>query len=133
MIICPPSKYDTTFFSTVPCDVQNVNAYYDAIKDIPNLLANEFPSIRFVHLPTCKPKTAFIQGILLPKYAIKEMHLLPEQYESFGLPIFAHIPENFQTAGIQVYDACKRIIWGNIPSDIRHCMPQTSIEKRYGI
>ncbi|MCM1295945.1 MAG: hypothetical protein NC311_10425 [Muribaculaceae bacterium] len=88
--------------------------------------------LKMVSLPTRTITTSFIQGILLPKYLIEELHLLPEQYDEFGLPIFANIPEDFQVVGLEVYDSCKRIDWGKVPYNIKHCHYPSDQEKEYG-
>lgn len=61
------------------------------------------------------------------------MSLLPEQYKDFGLPIFANIPEDFQTNGLEVYDSCKRIDWDQIPYELKHCHYPTAEEQKYGL
>lgn len=131
MIIRSAGIYAATFFSSVPKLVANAEDYYNAIKPIYGLLAKNFPLLKMVILPTKKPYTAFIQGILLPSYAIKDMSLLPEQYNEFGLPIFANIPEDFQANGLEVYDSCNRIDWEQIPYDLQHCHCPTPGEDIY--
>jgi len=133
MIIRSAGAYSSTFFSSVPKPISDVKDYYNSIKPIYDILHNNFPLLRMVVLPTMVPYTSFIQGILLPSYAIREMSLLPEQYKEFGLPIFANIPEDFQSNGIEVYDACKRIDWDQVPYDLRHCHYPTNEEQKYGL
>lgn len=133
MIIQEAGDFSSEFFSSIPKEVKNVKKYYSSIQGLHGLIKQPFPLLKMVCLPTKVITTAYIQGILLPDYAIKEMHLLPEQYEQYGLPIFANIPEDFQSSGIQVYDACKRINWDEIPIEIMHCLNQTDRERDYGI
>ena len=133
MIVRQASEYPSSFFSSVPTILTKPREYYKSITPIFELIRNTLPLLHMVCLPTTQPKTAFIQGLLLPAYAIKEMCLLPEQYTDYGLPIFAHIPEDFQSNGIEVYDSCKRINWEQIPDEIKHCHFPTKIESAYGI
>lgn len=118
-----PLQYDSEWFSSLPVDLQDPQKYYKSIVSLFDEIKRQFPLLRICILPSNKPKTAFIQGLLLPLYVIKEKYLDIEQYLEFGLPIFAVIPENYQTIGIRVYDACKRILWDNIPVEYRHCIP----------
>lgn len=133
MIIRPAGKYASTFFSSVPKLVKDAEVYSNLIKPIYGLLKIYFPLLKMVVLPTKKLHTAFIKGLLLPSYAISEMSLFPEQYNDFGLPIFANIPENFLTNGIEVYDSHNRIDWDQIPYDFKHCHYPTDEEKKYGV
>ncbi len=133
MIIRSAGIYASTFFSSVPKLVANTDDYYNSIKPIYRILEKNFPLLKMVVLPTKEPHTAFIQGILLPSYAISEMSLLPEQYKDFGLPIFANIPEDFQTNGLEVYDSCNRIDWDQIPYEFKHCHYPTDEEQKYGL
>ena len=133
MIIRPAGTFASAFFSSVPKSVSDAEKYYSAIQPIYGLLKNDFPLLRMVVLPTRIPCTAFIQGLLLPSYAISEMSLLPGQYKDFGLPIFANIPEDFQSKGLEVYDSNKRIDWDQIPYEIKHCHNPTAEEQKYGL
>lgn len=116
----------------MPKAVENSKKYLEALKPIPSILKDKFPLLKMVSLPTRTITTSFIQGILLPKYLIEELHLLPEQYDEFGLPIFANIPEDFQVVGLEVYDSCKRIDWGKVPYNIKHCHYPSDQEKECG-
>lgn len=132
MIIRKASHYDSSFFSAIPQRVENPIEYYQSINSLFALIKQDFPLLNIVCLPAALPQTAFIQGLLLPKYAIQEMYLLPEQYYEYGLPIFAHIPEKFQSVGIEVYDSCKRINWSEIPYEFLHCHSQNNLELEHG-
>lgn len=123
MIIQPASQYDSRFFSSLPEEVNNVEKYYKSLEGVQDTLNEEFPTLKLVILPTIVPQTAFIQGLLLPSYIIKDLHLIPEQYCDFGLPIYAEISEFYPIKGIKIYDACKRINWDEIPFNKRHCIP----------
>lgn len=134
MIIQPAGQYDSQFFSSLPQNVKNVEKYFNSLKGLDIELKAEFPKLKLVILPTVSPKTAFIQGLLLPSYIIKDLYLLPEQYAEFGLPIYAEISEFYQIKGIRVYDACKRINWEQVPFHLRHCVPlipNNESEKRW--
>lgn len=122
-IIDSAKKYDSELFSSLQIELQNPQKYYTSIRGLFNQVKKVFPLLNVCILPTVKPFTAFIQGLLLPTYSIKEKYLDEEQYAEYGLPIFATIPEDYYTNGIRVYDACKRIIWENIPYEDRHCIP----------
>lgn len=123
MIIQPAGQYDSPFFSALPQHVKNVEKYFNSLKGLDVKLKAEFPELKLVILPTVSPKTAYIQGLLLPNYIIKELYLLPEQYTEYGLPIYAEISEDYQEVGIKVYDCRKRINWEQIPFHLRHCVP----------
>ena len=118
-----PLQYDGEWFSSLQTDLDDPQKYYKSVFGLFDEVKKQFPLLRICILPSTKPKTSFIQGLLLPMYAIKEKYLDVEQYSEFGLPIFAVIPENYQTNGIRVYDAYKRILWDNIPVEYRHCVP----------
>lgn len=133
MIIQPAQAFESEFFSAIPTPLSQASEYYKKIASLHKPVAEKFPLLKIVQLPKKVPVTAFIQGILLPREVIHELCLLPTQYALYGLPIYADIPENFQNIGIKVYDACKRIIWDNIPYQIKHCMPQNDFEKKYNI
>ena len=132
MIIQAAGDYCSEFFSSLPQPVKDAETYYKEIKELHEMI-KPFPLLKLVCLPTVKMTTAYIQGLLLPDYAIKEMHLLPEQYEEFGLPIIANIPENYKSCGLEVYDARNRINWDEIPYEYLHCHNQTYKEKFYGV
>lgn len=123
MIIQSAGQYDSTFFSSLPQEINNVEKYFNSLDGLDIKLKAEFPELKLVILPTASPKTAYIQGLLLPTYTIEELYLLPEQYAEFGLPIYAELGEFYQLNGIRVYDACKRINWQQIPFHLRHCVP----------
>lgn len=133
MIIQEPSSIPTQFFYNLSKKVLDGNRYYADILSIQQQISSEFPLLSIVLLPTREMTTGLIKGILLPQYDIKELYILPEQYEEFGLQIFAQIPENFRVRGVQVYDASKRINWGEIPDEYRHNHPQTKKEKQFGM
>lgn len=123
MIIQSAGQYDSQFFSSLPEKVENIEKYYNSLEGVQARLNEEFPTLKIVFLPTVVPKTAYIQGLLLPSYIIKSLYLLPEQYCDFGLPIYAEISEYYQFKGIKIFDACKRINWEEIPLNKRHCIP----------
>ena len=133
MIVQPPSKYNSAFFSSVPTGLNDPHQYYSSLQPYFSSITNEFPFLKIVFLPTVRPTTSYLQGLLLPKYMIKELALLPEQYGKYGLPIFAHIPEDYEVKGIVVYDACNRINWEHIPYRIRHQLNQSKDEKSHNI
>ena len=122
-IIDTAKEYDIEFFSSLPTDLNNPQIYYNSVKESCKEVSKTYPFLKWCFLPTVKPKTAFIQGLLLPDFAIREKHLDREQYDEYGLPIYATIPENFYEQGIYVYDARKRMQWDNIPLKYRHCIP----------
>ena len=135
-IIGNAKEYNSQYYSSLPKPLEDPKTYFDSLIGLSTIIENKFPLLRLCFLPTKQPKTAFIQGILLPTYAIEEKCLDKEEYKEYGLYIFANIPENYQVDGIRVYDACKRINWDNIPIEYRHCVPLNIISpedenKRY--
>lgn len=133
MIIQPPGTYNSAFFSSVPVILNEPHKYYSSLSPYFNAISQEFPLLKIVCLPTRKPTTSYIQGLLLPNYMIKDLALLPEQYAKYSLPIFAHIPEDYESTGIVVYDSRNRINWEQIPYHIRHKLQQTEEEKTCNI
>ena len=121
MIFNKLSKYDSSFFVSILEKIQNPSEYFPKLKFVESLLKKNYPGIRLVIPPTSHPVTAYLQGILLPASTIQEYHLSEDEYENFGLHIFAVIHENFQKIGITVYDSRRKINWDNIPIKIRHC------------
>ena len=119
-IIVPAGDYDSKFFSSLPQEVEAYKTYYTNVFANFTSVKEVFPLLRLVILPTRIHKTAFIQGILLSKQFITECRLEEEQYEEYGLPIFADIPYDFIEKGITVYDCCNRIVWEEIPLKYRH-------------
>lgn len=119
-IIVPAGDYDSKFYSSLPQDIEDYQAYYNDVWNNFKRAKEIFPLLRLVILPTKKCKTAFIQGLLLSKQFITKCRLEPEQYEEYGLPIYADIPSNFTERGITVYDCCNRIVWEKIPLEYRH-------------
>ena len=103
-------------------DIEKPSEYFPKLKEIISLLKINFPGIKLVIPPTNCPKSAFLQGVLLPSNYIKEFHLSEDEYSIFGLQIFALIPENFQEVGIRVYDSRRKINWDEIPNKFRHCL-----------
>lgn len=130
MIFNELSEYDSSFFTGILKKIQNPNEYYPKLKKIVCLLKTNFPGLRLVIPPTQHPVTVFIQGILLPTTIIQEYHLAEDEYESFGLHIFAIISEDFQKEGITVYDSRCKINWDKIPIKIRHCRPLEGTKHR---
>ena len=122
-IIVPAGKYDSDFLSSIPQKIEKCHSYYALVLSHFKKVKKIFPLLRIVILPTTVSKTAFIQGLLLPLSTIKFCHLDEEQYEEYGLPIFAHIPYEFEKEGIQVFDSCNRIVWKNVPNEYKHCNP----------
>lgn len=123
MIVGTEKAYDSNFFATLPKEVENPANYYTKLLANLCLMNKHFPLLKYVILPTSKPYTAFIQGILLPASVINGKLLERDEYGKYGLYVYCDIPENYSQVGIKVYDARKRINWEDIPFEIRHCIP----------
>ena len=123
MIFRPASKYDSDFYIKLLEEIVEPAEYFNKLKGIQSLLNKKFPGLRIVKPPTVHPKTAYIEGVLLPIKLIKDYHLESDEYVQFGLEIFVCIPENFQKNGIVVYDSLKVINWDAIHIEYRHCNP----------
>lgn len=98
-----------------------ISDYYSSLEGISAKIHNEFQCLKYVSLPTMKPKTSFIYGDLIPNNEIKRFGKMEVAESNLALPIFAIIPVNYTIIGINVYDCKKRIIWENIPNEYCHC------------
>lgn len=122
-IILPATQFNSQKNNSYLREILEPKIYFRSLQGAPQIIAKSFPLLQYVSLPTVKPVTSFIQGLLLPQTAITKKLLEVEQYEEYGFPIFAVIQENYQNEGIIVYDAYHRINWDNIPIEFRHCKP----------